>query len=117
MEIDEVTGQIQMSGAVEIIQGLTKLTAAFVRIEYTEDQSDIETIYASGSVYLESSGDVAKGDEATYQLSENMIYLNGNAMLLHAGNTLNAENIKLNTDTGSAVMTGRVSTTLIPGGN
>ena len=78
MEIDEVTGQIQMSGAVEIIQGLTKLTAAFVRIEYTEDQSDIETIYASGSVYLESSGDVAKGDEATYQLSENMIYLNGN---------------------------------------
>ena len=117
MEIDEETGQIQMSGAVEIIQGLTKLTAAFVRIEYTEDQSDIETIYASGSVYLESSGDVAKGDEATYQLSENMIYLNGNAMLLQAGNTLNAENIELNTDTGSAVMTGRVSTTLIPGGN
>ncbi len=33
------------------------------------------------------------------------------------GNTLNAQNIKLNTDTGSAVMTGRVSTTLIPGGN
>jgi len=50
-------------------------------------------------------------------LSENMIYLNGNAMFLQAGNTLNAEKIELNTDTGSAVMTGRVSTTLIPGGN
>jgi lipopolysaccharide export system protein LptA len=117
MEIDEATGQIQMSGTVEIVQGLTKLTAAFVRIEYTEDQNNIKTIYASGSVYLESSGDVAKGDEATYQLSENMIYLNGNAMLVQENNTLNAENIKLNTETGSAVMTGRVSTTLIPGGN
>ncbi|MEK9705317.1 MAG: hypothetical protein VW233_04885, partial [Paracoccaceae bacterium] len=63
------------------------------------------------------SGDVAKGDEATYQLYENMIYLNVSAMLVQAGNTLNAENIELNTDTGSAVMTGRVSTTLIPGGN
>lgn len=117
MEIDEATGQIQMSGTVEIVQGLTKLTAAFVRIEYTEDQNNIKTIYASGSVYLESSGDVAKGDEATYQLSENMIYLNGNAMLVQENNTLNAGNIKLNTETGSAVMTGRVSTTLIPGGN
>jgi osmotically-inducible protein OsmY len=38
-------------------------------------------------------------------------------MLLQQNNTLNAENIKLNTETGSAVMTGRVSTTLIPGGN
>ena len=106
-----------MSGTVEIVQGLTKLTAAFVRIEYTEDQNDIKTIYASGSVYLESSGDVAKGDEATYHLSEKMIHLNGNAMLVQQNNTLNAENIKLNTETGSAVMTGRVSTTLIPGGN
>ena len=117
MEIDEATGQIQMSGTVEIVQGLTKLTAAFVRIEYTEDQNNIKTIYASGSVYLESSGDVAKGDEATYHLSEKMIHLNGNAMLVQQNNTLNAENIKLNTETGSAVMTGRVSTTLIPGGN
>ena len=48
MEIDEATGQILMSGTVEIVQGLTKLTAAFVRIEYTEDHSDIKTIYASG---------------------------------------------------------------------
>jgi len=117
MEIDEATRQIQMSGKVEIVQGLTKLTAAFVRIEYTEDQSDIKTIYASGSVNLESSGDVAKGDEATYQLSENMIYLKGNAMLMQADYTLNAENIELNTETGSTVMTGRVSTTLIPRGN
>ena len=117
MEIDEATRQIQMSGKVEIVQGLTKLTAAFVRIEYTEDQSEIKTIYASGSVNLESSGDVAKGDEAIYQLSKNMIYLKGNAMLLRADNTLNAENIELNTETGSAVMTGRVSTTLIPRGN
>jgi len=117
MEIDEATGQIQMSGTVEIVQGLTKLTAAFVRIEYTEDQNNIKTIYASGSVYLESSGDVAKGDEATYHLSEKMIHLHGNAMLLQQNNTLNAENIKLNTETGSAVMTGRVSTTLIPRGN
>ena len=117
MEIDEATRQIQMSGKVEIVQGLTKLTAAFVRIEYTEDQSEIKTIYASGSVNLESSGDVAKGDEATYQLSENMIYLKGNAMLMQADYTLNAENIELNTETGSTVMTGRVSTTLIPRGN
>ncbi len=117
MEIDEATRQIQMSGKVEIVQGLTKLTAAFVRIEYTEDQSDIKTIYASGSVNLESSGDVAKGDEAIYQLSENMIYLKGNAMLMQADYTLNAENIELNTETGSTVMTGRVSTTLIPRGN
>lgn len=117
MEIDEATGQIEMTGTVEIVQGLTKLTAAFVRIEYTADQSDIKTIFASGSVNLESSGDVASGDEATYQVSENMIYLKGNAILKQADNTLTAENIELNTETGSAVMTGRVSTTLMPGGN
>ena len=117
MEIDEATGLVQMSGQVEIVQGLTTLTAEFVRLEYTEDQSEIQTIYAAGSVYLESSGDVAKGDEATYKLAENMIYLNGNAMLKQSENTLNAAKIELNTETGSAVMTGRVSTTLMPRGD
>jgi lipopolysaccharide export system protein LptA len=106
-----------MSGQVEIVQGLTTLTAEFVRLEYTEDQSEIQTIYAAGSVYLESSGDVAKGDEATYKLAEKMIYLNGNAMLKQSENTLNAAKIELNTETGSAVMTGRVSTTLMPRGD
>ena len=117
MEIDEATGLVQMSGQVEIVQGLTTLTAEFVRLEYTEDQSEIQTIYAAGSVYLESSGDVAKGDEATYKLAENMIYLNGNAMLKQSENTLNAAKSELNTETGSAVMTGRVSTTLMPRGD
>jgi lipopolysaccharide export system protein LptA len=102
---------------VEIVQGFTTLTAEFVRLEYTEDQSEIQTIYAAGSVYLESSGDVAKGDEATYKLAENMLYLNGNAMLKQSENTLNAAKIELNTETGSAVMTGRVSTTLMPRGD
>ena len=117
MEVDETTGLIEMSGNVEIIQGSTTLSADFVRIEYNDEQTDIETVFANGSVYLKSAEDTAQSDEAIYKLTRNMIYLNGNAVLRQGDNSLNAANIELNTDTGVSVMTGRVSTTLLPRGN
>lgn len=117
MEVDESTGLIEMSGNVEIIQGSTTLSADFVRIEYNDEQTDIETVFANGSVYLKSAEDTAQSDEAIYKLTQNMIYLNGNAVLRQGDNSLNAASIELNTDTGVSVMTGRVSTTLLPRGN
>lgn len=117
MEVDELTGIITMYDDVVITQGNTKLTAEFVEIFQNMELSEIETVNAKGSVYLESSGDLATGDEVTYDVKARMLYLTGNAFLQKVDNTISAPYIEVNTQTGSASMNGRVSTTLLPGGS
>jgi lipopolysaccharide export system protein LptA len=114
MEVQEELGYAILEGNVVVIQGGSKLTAKKVRAEYTEDRSEIQTIIATGDVVLLSGGDIAKGDEAVYEIDKNTITLIGNAYVKQGKDTMNSERVLLNTLTGSSVMTGRVTTVLTP---
>lgn len=116
MTMDDGQGFAEFEGAVEIIQGGTKLVAQKVRAEYTEDRSQIARVIATGSIVLTSGDDMAKGDRAVYDIEANTIVLTGNAYVKQGENTLRAQVLNINTDTGAATMTGRVTTILTPKG-
>jgi lipopolysaccharide export system protein LptA len=103
-----------MEGNVVVIQGGSTLTAEKVRAEYTEDRSEIKHIIATGNVVLLSGEDIAKGDRADYYLLENTVVLTGNAYVKQGTDTMTAQRITMNTITGAAEMTGRVTTVLTP---
>jgi len=116
MTIDEAQGFAEFSGTVEITQGSTALTADRVRAEYGDDTSQIMRIIADGNVVLRSGSDHAQADQGLYDVANGTITLTGNAYVKQGANTLRAQNVTINTKTGAAQMSGRVTTTLTPSG-
>ena len=116
MTLDEAARTAKFQGAVVIEQGNTKLSADAVTVEYVQDSDQITIINAQGNVVLNSGADIARADSAVYSILDNEIKLTGNAFVQQASNTLRAQGVTINTATGGAVMTGRVTTTLTPQG-
>lgn len=116
MTIDESQGFAEFSGTVAITQGSTTLNADRVRAEYGDTKTQIIRIIADGNVALISGSDQARADQAVYDVEQGTITLTGNAFVKQGGNTLRAQNVTINTKTGAAQMSGRVTTTLTPSG-
>ena len=103
-----------MEGSVNISQGETSLSSHYAKILFNVNTNELERFYASGDVVLQSGTDIAMGDEAVYDFIKNEITLLGDVYLSQAGSTVKAEKALINTETGSASMTGGVKTTLTP---
>ena len=111
---NEKTGTSEMKGSVNISQGKTSLSSNYAEISFNVNTSELERFYASGDVVLKSGNDIAMGDEAVYDFIKNELTLLGDVYFSQAGSTVKAEKAVINTETGSASMTGSVQTTLMP---
>ena len=112
--LDDETGLATFKGNVEIIQGNLLLKADFVEVFYTEDRSKIDRMFAKTNVRLTSGPDKATSDAADYDLSRGSIILTGNVSVLQEGNTLLAERVEFDVETGASQASGRVKTVLTP---
>jgi len=118
LTVDQTDGSAVFSGDVVVTQGEMRLAAAQVRVEYASDgQREIKQLLASGGVTLVSGGDAVQADSAEYSILDGTIEMIGNVLLSQGGNVLSSERLTVNLVTGSATATGRVQTTLRPGGN
>jgi len=111
---NEETGTSEMKGSVNISQGETNLSSNYAEILFNVNTNELERFYASGDVVLKSGNDIAMGEEAVYDFIKNQLTFLGNVYLSQAGSTVKAEKAVINTETGSASMTGSVKTTLMP---
>jgi len=111
---NEKTGTSEMKGNVNISQGETSLSSLYAEISFDVNTNELERFFATGNVVLKSGNDIAMGDEAVYDFIKNELTLLGDVFLSQAGNTVKAEKAVINIETGSASMTGRVKTTLLP---
>ena len=111
---NEKTGTSEMKGSVSIIQGNTVLSSDYVKISFNVDTNELETFYATGDVILKSGNDIAKGNKAVYNFIKGELTFLGEVYFSQSGSTVKAEMVVINTETGSASMTGNVQTTLSP---
>ena len=111
---NEKTGTSDMKGSVNISQGDTSLSSHYAEISFNLYTNELERFYASGDVVLKSGNDIAMGDEAVYDFKRNELTFLGDVYFSQAGSTVKAEKAVINTETGSASMTGSVKTTLMP---
>ena len=111
---NEKTGISEMKGSVKISQGETNLSSNYAEISFNVNTNELVRFYASGDVVLKSGNDIAMGDEALYNFIKNELTLLGDVYFSQAGSTIKAEKAVINTETGSASMTGSVKTILMP---
>lgn len=118
LTVDQTDGSAVFTGNVVVAQGEMRLGAATVRVEYGSDgQREIERLLASGGVTLVSGADAIEAESAEYSILSGTIEMIGKVVLTQGGNVLSSERLTVNLATGSATASGRVQTTLLPGGN
>ena len=114
LSFNQETGTSEMKGSVSIIQGNTVLSSDYAEVSFNVDTKELERFYASGNVVLKSGNDIARGNEAIYNFIEGQLTFSGEVHFSQSGSTVTADKVVINTETGSASMTGNVQTTLLP---
>ena len=114
LSFNQETGTSEMKGSVSIIQGDTVLSSDYAEVSFNVDTNELERFYASGNVVLKSGNDIATGNEAIYNFIEGQLTFLGEVHFSQSGSTVKADKAVINTETGSASMTGNVQTTLLP---
>ena len=114
LSFNQETGTSEMKGSVSIIQGNTILSSDYAEVSFNVDTNELERFYASGNVVLKSGNDIASGNEAIYNFIEGQLTFLGEVHFSQSGSTVKADKAVINTETGSASMTGNVQTTLLP---
>ena len=114
LSFNQETGTSEMKGSVSIIQGNTVLSSDYAEVSFNVDTNELERFYASGNVVLKSGNDIATGNEAIYNFIEGQLTFLGEVHFSQSGSTVKADKAVINTETGSASMTGNVQTTLLP---
>jgi lipopolysaccharide export system protein LptA len=86
-------------------------------ITYGTDGKSIDQLTATGGVKVTNLGDAAQGNEAVYFVSTGMIELSGDVLLSQGSSSMTGQKLTINLKDGTGTMSGRVTTTFIPGGN
>lgn len=114
LSVNQEDGQAVFSGNVRAVQGDMKLSAERVLVVYSDDQARISRLEASGGVTVVSGADAAEARTADYDIDAGEIVLRGDVVLVQGENTMNAQNMTVDLNTGAARMGGRVRTIMNP---
>ena len=117
LAISQADNSATFTGNVVIKQGDMSLSAAFVSVVYNSETSDIDALLASGGVTLVSGEEAAESETAEYSVSTGIIVMRGDVLLAQGISSLAAEEMTVNLNDGTALLTGRVRTILRPQGN
>ncbi|EIE49878.1 organic solvent tolerance protein OstA [Salipiger aestuarii] len=112
LAVNQSDGTALYTGNVVIGQGEMRLAAPRVLIFYTEDESRIDRMEASGGVTLVSGEEAAEAERAVYSIDAGTILMTGNVLLTQGSSALTSERMIVNLDDGTAQMTGRVRTVI-----
>ncbi len=117
LAVNNADGTAVFTGNVVVTQGEMKLAAGEVKVSYGAEQSQIESLIASGGVTVTNLGDAAEAMEAVYTIDSGVIVLSGDVLLTQGGSAMAGQKLTINLKDGTGVMEGRVTTTFQPGGN
>ncbi|MDG2340621.1 MAG: LptA/OstA family protein [Paracoccaceae bacterium] len=116
LAVSQADNSATFSGNVVIRQGEMSLSAPLVTVVYNPETSDIDTLLASGGVTLVSGSEAAEADTAEYSVINGMITMRGDVLLAQGLSSLAANEMTVNLNDGSALLSGRVRTILRPQG-
>lgn len=118
LSVDQNSGHAVFNGNVVIGQGEMRLSAEEVTVEYADaEQSKIKSFRADGKVTLVSGQDAAEADQAVYEVASGEVVLTGNVILVQGKNVLTGDKMRVDLNTGTANVDGRVRTILQTGEN
>lgn len=117
LSVSQNDGSALFTGNVVIGQGEMRLSAPRVLVFYTEDQSGVERLEATGGVTLVNGDQAAEANSAEYEVNRGTIQMIGNVLLTQGANTLVSDTMDVDLENGTAQMNGRVRTVFQSGEN
>lgn len=112
LAIDQNAGTAIFTVDVIVIQGEMRLSADEVTVFYDAETSEIVQIVAIGNVILISGADAAESERAEYDVNTGEIYMTGDVLVNQGPSTVASDEMTVQVDDGTALMTGRVRTVL-----
>ncbi len=113
LSVDNEAGIAIFEGNVVVIQGVMRLTAPRIRVEYdTEDggANDITEMYATGGVTFVNGPEAAESQEARYMPNTGDLVMTGDVLLTQGPSVMSGEKLVVDLNAGTGVMEGRVRT-------
>jgi lipopolysaccharide export system protein LptA len=110
LSVSQNDGSALFTGNVIIGQGDMRLSAPRVLVFYTEDQTGVERLEATGGVTLVNGEQAAEAETAEYEVNRGTIRMVGNVLLTQGANTLVSDSMDVDLEAGTALMNGRVRT-------
>jgi lipopolysaccharide export system protein LptA len=110
LSVSQNDGSALFTGNVVIGQGEMRLSAPRVLVYYTQNQSGVERLEATGGVTLVNGDQAAEADTAEYEVNRGTIRMLGNVLLTQGANTLVSDSMDVDLEAGTALMNGRVRT-------
>jgi lipopolysaccharide export system protein LptA len=118
LDLDQGSGTAVFSGTVRVGQGALRLAADRVQVFYDQaDQSGtgpIQRLIATGKVTLATGTEAAEASEATYDVAQGKVDMQGDVLLTQGGNALSGERLTIDLNANTAQMQGRVRTLFVP---
>lgn len=116
LEVSQADNSAIFTGNVIIVQGDLSLSAPKVTVFYDPETSEIVRLVATDGVTLLSPEEAAESQDAVYTMETGVIVMTGDVLLSQETLTLASEEMTVNLNDGTAVLTGRVRTVLRPQG-
>lgn len=117
LAIDEESNTALFTGDVVVIQDTMTLYAPWVKVFYNDEQSEIESMKATGGVTVLQNEEAAEAEEADYNLANEVMVMTGDVLVTQKLSAIAADKMTIKLDDGTALMTGRVKTLLRTGGS
>ena len=117
LAVSQNDGSALFTGNVIIGQGDMRLSAPRGLVFYTQDQTGVERLEATGGVPLVNGEQAAEADRANYDVNVGTIRMTGNVLLTQGANTLVSDEMEVDREAGTARMNGRVRTVFQSGDN
>ncbi|PWG16996.1 lipopolysaccharide transport periplasmic protein LptA [Salibaculum griseiflavum] len=114
LSVDQDTGIATFSGNVEVGQGDMRLAAAEVVVNYNEQTGEIDSLTVTGGVTFVTPTEAAEAERAEYDISGGMLVLIGDVLVTQGPSAMSADQMRIDLQTGNALMEGRVRTILNP---
>ena len=111
LDVDQQDGSAIFTGDVTATQGDLVLTGERVEVFYTTGENRrISRLYATGGVTLVTSTEAAEADEATYEVVEGSIAMQGNVLVTQGDSAIAGDRMTVDMETGTGRVEGRVRT-------
>ena len=110
LDVNQQDGTAVFNGNVVVIQGEMRLAAARVLVIYSEEESAIKRLIATGDVVLVSGPDEAEAERADYEIDSGTVVMTTNVLLRQGTAAVSGDKMTVNLLTGTAEMDGRVKT-------
>jgi len=117
LQMDQNVNTAVFTGNVEVIHGDMTLNSASVLVEYgkvegSSKSNEIIRITATGDVKMSNPDTTAESREAVYTMATREVVMTGDVVVTQGPNKVSGERMIVYLDDGTAVMQGRVHTTI-----